>query len=202
MIRILIADDHELFNDGLKHMLKDEYPEIVQVFHGKSVLHEIQQKTPHLVILDINLPGSNGIDLGKIIRKDFPEIHLIFLSMYREPAFIKAAEELGARGYLFKDSGRLEILADIKRVLAKETVFVYNESGNLHAEDYFVKNFSLSKREVEVIRLIRQGLSSEKIAETLCLSYETVKSHRKNIFFKLKINKVTDLITFSINHGI
>ena len=204
MTKILIADDHQLYSDGLKYTLEKEFNVVSQIFHGRDVLFEIQRHFPHLAILDINLPGTNGLDLGRIIRSDFPEVKVVFLSMYREEAFVKIAREIGAYGYFCKESSGSDILQGIKRVLRGEAVFETHppEIRSVHSGDYFVKTFSLSRRELEVIKQIRLGLSSEQIAEAMCLSYETIKSHRKNIFFKLNISKVSELIAFAIKNGI
>lgn len=204
MTKILIADDHQLYSDGLRYTLEKEFTVVSQIFHGRDVLFEIQRHFPHLAILDINLPGTNGLDLGRVIRNDFPEVKLVFLSMYREEAFIKIARDMGAGGYFCKESSGADILQGIKRVLGGESVFETSrpEIRSGHSHDYFVKTFSLSRRELEVIRQIRLGMSSEQIAEAMCLSYETIKSHRKNIFFKLNIGKVSELIAFAIQNGI
>lgn len=202
MTKILIADDHRLFNDGLKYTFDGLYTIVSQVFHGRDVLPEVLKHSPHLVFLDINLPGMNGLELGKILKKDFPEIKLLYLSMYNESSFIRSAKELGANGYLLKDSSGDEIVDAVKKILEGGSVFCEIRESNLHHEDYFVKNFSLSKREVEVISLIRQGCSSEEIAKKMHLSYETIKSHRKNIFYKLNISKVSELVRFAIQFNL
>jgi DNA-binding NarL/FixJ family response regulator len=203
MTKIILADDHHLFNDGLKLMLSNNFIVLKQVFHGHDVMPAIIQHKPDLVILDINMPGINGLDIGKQIKKDYPKIKIVFLSMYQESNFIQAAKNLGAEGYLLKDSSSEEIIASLHKVVAG--VKVYKEelaSVNLHHEDFFVKNFALSNREVEVIKHIKNGLNTEEIADTLCLSYETIKTHRKNIFFKLNISKASELITFAVKYGI
>ncbi len=205
MIKLLIADDHRLFNDGLKHIVENHYQVVSQVYLGYEVLSEIHKHTPHVVLLDINMPGQNGLDIGRAMKSDFPKVKLIFISMYNESNFIKAAKDLGADAYLLKDSGAREILDAVAKVLQGEKVFdprLEDNCPNLHHEDYFVKNFSLSKREVEVIRHIRNGLKTEEIARKMFLSYETVKSHRKNIFFKLKITSVAELIAFAIEQQV
>ena len=202
MTKILIADDHRLFNDGLKHTFSGLCTVVSQVFHGRDVIPEVLRHSPHLVFLDINLPGVNGLELGRILKKDFPQIKLLYLSMYNEDSFIKSAKELGASGYLLKDSSGDEIVDAVKKILEGASVFCEIRERNLHHEDYFVKNFSLTKRELEVIRHIRQGRSSEEIARKMCLSFETIKSHRKNIFYKLNISKVSELVHFAIRFNL
>lgn len=202
MTRILIADDHRMFNDGLKYTLGNLYTIVSQVFNGREFISEVLKHSPNLVFLDINLPGINGLELGKSLKKDFPETKLLYLSMYNEDSFINSARELGANGYLFKDFSGDQILEAAKRVLDGELLFNTKPKENLHHEDYFVKNFSLTKRELEVIGLIKQSYSSEEIAREMCLSFETIKSHRKNIFYKLNISKASELIAFAIKFDI
>jgi DNA-binding NarL/FixJ family response regulator len=205
MTKILIAEDHQIFNDGLKTILSTDFEIVAQVFHGREVIHGIQTHCPQIVVLDINLPGISGLELGKTIKKSFSAIKLVYLSMYNEVSFVKAAKEIGADGYLLKDTAGKEILSAIKAIEKGEEFFDnrLNQSlPNLHNEDYFVKKFALSKRELEVISLVRQGLSSEQIASKLALSFETVRSHRKNIFLKLGFNKNSELVEFALNNGL
>ena len=205
MTRILIADDHQIFNDGLKNILSAKFNVVAQIFHGNEVLFAIQKYAPKIVVLDINLPGMSGLEIGKEIKKAFPELKLLYLSMYNEPNFVKAAREISADGYMLKDSSGVEILAALQAIENGERHFdkkLNQNKPNLHQDDYFVKQFSLSKRELEVIRLINQGRSSEEIAAQLSIGFETVRSHRKNIFMKLNINKTSELIQFAIQHHI
>jgi DNA-binding NarL/FixJ family response regulator len=125
--------------------------------------------------------------------------------MYAEQSFLKTAKEIGADGYLLKDTDSYEMVEAIKKIGEGQKVFDprLNESQvNLHHEDHFVKQYSLSKREIEVIGFIKQSLNTEQIADKMCISYETVKSHRKNIFLKLGFNKSSELVQFAIEHGI
>jgi DNA-binding NarL/FixJ family response regulator len=205
MTKILIAEDHQIFNDGLKNILSADFEIVAQIFHGRDVLHELQQHSPQIIILDINLPGVSGLELGKTIKKDYPTLKLIYLSMYNEVSFVKAAKEIGADGYLLKDTAGKEILSAIKAIEKGETIYdnrLNQNLPNLHNEDFFVKQYSLSKRELEVISLIRQGLSSEQIATKLALSFETVRSHRKNIFLKLGFNKTSELVGFAMRYNL
>lgn len=203
--KLLIADDHILFNDGLMHLLADTYTVVSQIYDGKKVLRAIHVFRPDVILLDINLPSLNGFELAHRIKESFSELKIIFLSMYSESEFIEQAKQIEVHGYMLKHSTKEELVLSIDAVIGGEKYFdpkLDNDFKNPHQEDYFVKQFSLSAREVEVIRLIKVGLSSKRIGQKLFLSEETVKTHRKNIHFKLNVKKVSELIQFANNNGI
>jgi DNA-binding NarL/FixJ family response regulator len=207
-VRILLIDDHRLFNDGLKSLLDSQSDLTVcgQVFSAADALAAVHRLNPQLVLLDVNLQGSNGIDLGQKLLHHFAGLQVILLTMYNQPKLLDEALRAGLHGYLLKDATTNQLLTGIRTVLNGGTFFVLNESGTNKPEDPFGDDFarrlSLTFREVEIIRLICQGLSSERIADQLNLSVETIKTHRKNIHFKLGINKVADLILFAIKQGL
>jgi DNA-binding NarL/FixJ family response regulator len=205
MTTVLFAEDHKIFNDGLKATLSHSFHVVAQIFDGNDVLPAIAIHKPKIAILDINLPNKNGLDIGKEIKALHPEIKVVFLSMYAESSFIKSAKDLGAHGYFLKDWASTDIIEALKKIEKGETVFsdlLNDKKINLHHDDYFVKQFSLSKREIDVIRYIKEGKSTEDIAAELFLSFETVKSHRKNIYYKLGFSKLTELIQFANDHNI
>ncbi|HEX9957109.1 MAG TPA: response regulator transcription factor [Fibrella sp.] len=207
--RILLIDDHRLFNDGVKSLLNAQTDLTVcgQVFQERDALPAIQRTAPHLILLDINLQGSNGIDLGHSILASYPDIRILIITMYNQPKLLDEARRVGLHGYLLKDVGTAELLRAIRTVLSGETSFDsrVNDLASPPDDpfnDSFAKRLNLTFREVEIIALIREGLSNEQIADRIHLSIETVKTHRKNIHFKLGISKATDLVRFAIEHGI
>lgn len=203
--KLLIADDHTLFNEGVKQLISDHYDIIGQVFDGKDVLRAILLNKPDVILLDINLPLINGFELAKEIKKSFESIKIIFLSMYTEPRFIEQSKQLKVNGYLLKNSTKEELISGIDSVLNGITYYdpkLNQPQQNLHHDDYFVKQFSLTPREVEIIRMIKDGLNTSEIAEKLFLGLETVKTHRKNIYYKLSITKSTELIKFALENNI
>lgn len=203
--KILIADDHQLFNDGIKGLLSDDFEIVAQVFDGKHVLPNILKFLPDLTLLDINLPSIKGLELASQIKANFTKIKVVMLTMYNEPAFIELAQKIPVDGYLLKDSSKTELISGLKASLNGEIFYdkkLQTAKINLHHDDEFVKRFALSPREIEIIKHIKNGISSKQIADLLHLSEETIKSHRKNIHFKLGINKVSELVQFAVKNGI
>lgn len=201
--RILIADDHTLFNEGVKNLLSENYEIIAQIYDGAGVIPAIQGKSPDVVILDINLPVINGLTLARDIKTGFPAVKVIFLSMYTEMRFVEEAKKLKVNGYLLKHSTKEELIRGIEQVLSGHDFWDPKLDREKPVEDdFFVKKFSLSPREIEIIGLIRTGFSTREIAEKLYLNHETVKTHRKNIYYKLNISKLPELIRFANENGI
>jgi DNA-binding NarL/FixJ family response regulator len=208
MTKILIADDHQLFNDGIKMMLspEDNLQIVGQVFSGKDVLDAIHRLGPNVVLLDINMPHLNGMDVALQIIKDFKDVKIIMLTMYNDRKFVEDCQKMGVNGYILKNSGVDEVIEAINQVvlgkkyydpkLTKSTVV------NQHEDDTFMKQFQLTKREIEIIGLVGKSLTNEEMAEKLFLSIATVKTHRNNINLKLGINKPADLMKFAIEHGL
>lgn len=208
-IKILLVDDHHIFNDGLKSLINEQQNMTVcgQVSQARDVFGSIEQQRPDLILLDINLQGSNGIDLGKKILYSFSDLKIIVLTMYNQPKLLEETKKVGLHGYLLKDATTAKLLEGIQIVISGGTYFdkaVTNPAQN--SENPFIDNFAqrlnLTFREIEIIRLIKVGFTNEQIAEKLNLSFFTVKTHRKNIHFKLKLNNVAELIEFAIQNDI
>jgi len=208
MKKILIADDHQLFNDGMKMMLAAEGDiDIVgQVFSGKDVLHAVHTKQPDLLLLDINMPHQNGLEVAEKMRENYPAVRIIMLTMYSDRKFVDDCKRLGVPGYILKNSGVDEVLNAIETVLAGQRYYdpklTKNNAPDQHADDSFQRQFQLTKREIEIIGLIGQSFTNEEIANRLFLSVATVKTHRNNINLKLGIKQPADLVRFAIEHGL
>lgn len=203
--KIIVVDDHKLFNEGIKRILTTDFDIVAQIYDGKEAIHAVQKYNPDLVLLDINLPNRKGLEIGQEIKKDFPNTKVVFLSMYSEAGFIQAAKAMNADGYILKDSESTDLIEAVSKILQGEIFYdpkLDTQKYNLHHDDYFAKTYSLSKREVEIISFVKNGFSSEEIAQKLFLSFETVRSHRKNIYLKLGINKLSDLIHFANEHSL
>jgi DNA-binding NarL/FixJ family response regulator len=206
--KILIADDHRLFNDGMKMMLSAEDTiEIVgQVFTGKDVAHAVNQHNPNVVLLDINMPNANGLEVAQGLLKVFSSLKIIMLTMYSDKKFVDDCMAMGVQGYILKNSGVEEVLAAIEAVVSNQKYYdpklKKNNAENRHGDDHFMRQFQLTKREIEIIGLIGQSNTNEAIAEKLFLSIATVKTHRNNINLKLDIKSPADLVKFAVEHGL
>lgn len=203
--KIIVVDDHKLFNEGIKRILDADFDVVAQIYDGKEALHAVLTHKPDLVLLDINLPNKKGLEIGREIKQSFSDVKVVFLSMYSEAGFVQSAKAMKADGYILKDTESTDLISAVNTVLQGEIFYdpkLDTQKYNLHHDDYFAKTYSLSKREVEIISFVKNGFSSEEIAQKLFLSFETVRSHRKNIYLKLGINKLSDLIHFANEHSL
>ena len=204
--KILLIDDHQLFNDGVKSLLSTE-PEIEivgQVFEAKNLLYEIQKTSPQILFLDINLPDGNGIELAKTVVKDYPQIKIILLTMYDDHTLLKEAKKAGVHGYILKNTSKKDLLKAVKTVMEGDIFFdesVSKQSESINRED-FSKKTSLTEREIEIVRFVRDGFDSYQIADKMNLSYHTIKTHRRNIHFKIGTSTTSEMIKFANDNGI
>lgn len=198
-IRLLLVDDHQLFNDGLKSLLSTEpHIDIVgQVFEARHVAHAIQKLSPSLIFLDINLPDQNGLELSKVILSNFPLLKIILLTMYADTTMLREAQKIGVHGYIVKNSSKATLLEGIEQVMQGKVFFdkKISQSPEQHLHgDTLSKKYKLTQREREIVRYVVQGLDSYQIAEKMNLSYLTIKTHRRNIHFKLGTTTTLELI--------
>jgi DNA-binding NarL/FixJ family response regulator len=208
MTKILIADDHQLFNDGIKMMLspEDNLQIVGQVFTGKDVMDAIHRLSPDVVLLDINMPHLNGLDVAAQIMQHHQSVKVIILTMYNDRKFVEDCQKMGVQGYILKNSGVDEVIMAIEAVVANKKYYdpklTKSTTANQHTDDFFMKQFQLTKREIEIIGLIGKSYTNEEVADKLFLSIATVKTHRNNINLKLGINKPADLVKFALENGL
>jgi DNA-binding NarL/FixJ family response regulator len=187
-IRVIIVDDHRLFNDGLHMMLKNSESEIeimAQVYDSREAEEKVMELKPDVVLVDFNMPHINGIKLTKALLARQKDIRVLILSMYNEEMYIESFRKSGACGYLFKTATVEEVVTAIRHVHAGEEHFPVVSEGGTHADDAFLKKLKLSSREMEVVQLVKTGLTTKEIAEKLNISFYTVETHRKNIKVKI-----------------
>jgi DNA-binding NarL/FixJ family response regulator len=207
-IRIMLADDHPLFIEGLSMMLRREPDfELCGIANnGREVLDMLPTTKPDLILLDINMPKMNGLETIKYIRQSYPNVKIVMLSGYFDEAIIKEAKIKGANGYLLKSSQRDELIHTIKMVYSGALFATPQQdepvTGEFLANDKFLAQFNLTKRERELIQLIKNGMTNQEIAQNLHLSVYTVETHRKNIMQKLKLNSPGALMKFIIENQI
>lgn len=206
-VTIIIADDHPLFADGLAKLLNDETD--MQVLNiaanGRALVDMVRNNQPDLILLDINMPLLNGLDAVKRIKQEYPKIKILMLSTYGEEHLIEKAKSYGANGYLLKNANKEELLQAIRLIAAGQSSFPYrlnSTQNNFDDDDDFLKKFNLTKRELQVLDFIKQGLTNTQIASTIQLSIYTVETHRKNIMHKLKLNSPTSLMKFILENNL
>lgn len=198
-ISILIIDDHQLVLDGIVSMLSDS-PEIVveQTFtHPQKALDYIENHNVDLVITDLDMPSMSGSDVLMFLKAKFPKLPVAILSMHNEKSVIQHLIDLGADGYLIKTLGKEEFVSGIKLMVSGKKYFSSGVTESLiqQTEDYtnkFVEG--LTSREIEILKLIAEGLSSKEIGENLFISHRTVETHRNNLQKKLNVKNVVGLV--------
>lgn len=206
-IQIIIADDHTIFIDGLKMLLKDE-PDIsilAVANNGKDLLDLLPSCKPDIILLDINMPKINGLETGRMIQQYYPDVHYMILSTYNDEHLIKKAKSYGASAYVLKTENKEKLVEVIRCVKDGGVCFpdLSNEDRNeFDSRDQFLKQFDLTKREIEILKLIKKDYSNHQIADELFLSVYTVQTHRKNIMHKLGINHAAALMKFILENDI
>lgn len=206
-LKIIIADDHTLFINGLQLLLKEEaWVEIVDVANsGRELLHLLQNKKADIVLLDINMPQMNGLEAARFIKQGNPAIKLIILSTYNEDHIVEKAKQYGVNGYLLKNCSRDELLQTIKLVMNGHSSFPYREpkeNSFPDTEDNFLKQFNLTNREAEILQLLKNGFTNQQIADKLFLSIYTIETHRKNIMQKLGLKSPIALMKFIVENNL
>jgi two-component system nitrate/nitrite response regulator NarL len=206
-LSVIVADDHTLFINGLCMLLQNEPDiEIMNIAaNGKDLLHLLHSHTPHLILLDINMPGINGFEALKRIRDYYPKIKVIMLSTYNEEHLIEKAKAGGADGYLFKNVEKDELLKVMRSVAEGEKCFPHKPqpvNSTFDETDPFLKQFQLTKRETELLQFIKQNYTNQQMANHLHLSIYTVETHRKNIMQKLNLKNPVELTRFILQYNL
>lgn len=204
-INIIIADDHVLFIEGLRSLLKDETDmQVVDVANdGKEFLDIINLHPIDLVLLDIKMPKINGLETIRYTRQINRNIKIIILSSYNDEHLINKAKEYGANGYLLKDCSKDDLLQTIRLVNSGHSCFPYLSPDTINEfedNDNFLKQLKLTEREVEILHLIGKNYTNQQIADQLGIGKFTVDTHRKNINQKIGINNPAALMKFIVEN--
>jgi len=207
MIRLIIADDHPLMRDGIKTILAgDQEIEVVGCAgDGSELLEMLDTTDADVILMDINMPGMNGIDATQQVRKKYPDLKVLVFSQYDEKRFVKQLMKNGANGYLLKNSAAQELVNAIKIVhngglyLSKELPNIFVEKPKIRSNQLFPK---LTKREMEVLKQICMEKSTAEIAEMLFLSPNTVETHRANLLLKIGAKNTAGLVKWAIENEI
>lgn len=209
-IRIILADDHAILRDGLSKSFDNEedIEVIAQASDGHTVLNQIRELSPDVVVMDIGMPDLNGIEATRQITRDYPEVKVIGLSMHSGDKYIREMFRAGAGGYLLKNCP-FEELVEAVRTVAEGKTYVSPSIGDVIVQDYINKPheqksvFSvLSQREREVLQLLAEGKTTKQAAMSLHISPKTVEAHRLNLMNKLGIDNIAQLTKYAIQEGL
>jgi DNA-binding NarL/FixJ family response regulator len=210
--RVLIADDHPLIRSGLRALLgrEKEFEVVGEAADGYQALELVEQLKPDVVMLDVSMPRLNGIDVAKKISETTPSTRVIIVSIHSDEGYVLRALKAGAKGYLLKASPEGDILNAVRAVAAGQA-YLSPEMSRLLVEEY-VREMRhrgvedsydlLSIREKEILQLLASGRSNRDIAEMIHVSVATVETHRTNIFQKLGIHSLPELILYAVRKGL
>jgi two-component system response regulator NreC len=210
-IRIVLADDHQIVLAGIRSLLEKNLglQVVAEAGDGLEALKAVAEQRPDIVVMDVSMPGMNGIEATRQIRAGWPKVKILCLSMHAERQFISAALAAGASGYLLKDCALEELERAIRTVIAGHT-YLSPAIADTVVADYrtqlaggaLADPSPLSEREREVLQLLAEGASTKTIAARLVLSAKTVASHREHIMAKLGVHSVAELTKYAIRHGL
>jgi len=200
-IRIFLVDDHNLMNEGLKQVIESRPAyRVARHFTGGSELLEVlNYDVPDLIITDISMPGMDGLELGKKILARFPGVRIMFLTMHLNSRYVRPAMQMGAHGYVLKDSRAEEVFEAIQTIYSGGKYLSPKVSGLLLADKF--TGVTLTPREKEVLNALALGLNTREIAESLAISMHTIDSHRKNLLLKADCHNIAQLILWGVETG-
>jgi DNA-binding NarL/FixJ family response regulator len=201
-ISVLLVDDHALVRRGFRRILEDD--DEIQIAgeanDGITAVHLTEELRPRVVVMDLALPGMNGLAATKQIADRYPDVSVLMLSMYSEETWVRKALQAGARGYILKNAVNLDLAKAIKQVAEGGTVLDPQLSRQTHLKGE--RDYGLTSRELQVLQYIVDGKSNKEIANDLDLSANTVAVHRANIMQALGLHKTAELVTYAIRNGL
>lgn len=208
-IKLLVADDHPVFREGLCRLLEDEkdIEVVAKVGSGEEAVRTAIELSPHVAIIDVIMPGIGGFEAAKQIKAASPQIAILMLSAYDYGSYILASLQAGAAGYLMKGSSLGELAEAIRLAHAGVAVFDFRAAnktlGKLLTGEALFKNAAgiLHSREVEILKLVAKGMSNKEIARELVISERTVRTHMVNIFRKLGVSSRTEAVLHALKEG-
>lgn len=215
LISVLIADDHNLVRDGIAEMVTaiGKYDVMARVSNGKEAFEYAERLKPDIVLMDVDMPVMNGLEATQRIKNQLDGVKVVVLTMHGDPALIKRMMEIGADGFLLKNSDREEFVDALDRISKGKTYFSSEAAqavisgknvtpGNFTVGTDSILISTLSEREIEILRLVAEGFSNKEIGEKLFISHRTVDTHRTNLMKKLEIHNTAGLVRFALSNGL
>ncbi len=211
-IRIVLAEDYTILRAGLKSLLESnpDYTVIGEAGNGREAIRCAVEKKPDLTIMDLNMPGMNGMDAIQEIRNRIPEMKILVLTAHNEEEYVLASLNAGANGYILKDATHTELLIAVERVMQGK-IYLSPDITDKVVQGYLVgqKNSepltewaTITRREKQILKLVAEGHTNKSMAEFLCISIKTVEKHRANLMKKLDLHNASALTTYAIEKGI
>jgi two-component system response regulator NreC len=203
-IRIVLADDHAVVRSGLRMLLENEsdFEVVAEAANIEDARRYVRGHHPKVLVLDLNMPGGSTLEAIPAIREEFPDTHIVVLTMQKEPAFAREALSAGALGYVLKEAADDELVEAVRRAAVGESYLNPRLGARMAAEPPPGPPDDLSEREVEVLRLIALGHTNAEIGEQLYLSVRTVETHRSHIQQKLLLSSRAELVGYALNRGL
>jgi len=209
--RVLLVDDHVVVRQGLKALFADEADiEVIgEASNGREALEFLENRTPDVVLMDISMPGLNGIEATRQIQQRYPGVKVVVLSMHANEEYVFQVLQAGASGYVLKQSDSLEVVSAIRAAVAGGS-FLSPPISRTVIEDYLRRAQArgrgsdaeqLTSREREVLQLLAEGKSNRDIADELSISIKTVETHRANMMTKLGLSSKTELVKYALRKG-
>ncbi len=208
-VRILLVDDHQVLREGLRALVERQRDmEVVgEAGDGRTALQFVRDLQPDIVIMDVNMPGLDGIDATRLIAREYPKTRVLVLSMYLRKTFVSEMFKSGASGYILKEDAFAEIAKAIRTVITRER-YVCSKVANLLVDEYLDCGTAasadnvLTERETEVIRMVANGKTSKEIAVAMNASVKTIDAYRRQIMRKLDFTSVAELVKYAIREGL
>ena len=209
-LRVFVADDHAVLRDGLKALVNAQPDmEIVgEADNGRTTHEQAKELIPDVLLMDISMPGLNGVQATELIKADCPGIKILALTAYKDRSYLNQLLKIGASGYVLKLSAADELI-DAIRAVAAGGIYLDPQMADRITEEYVrsqflkgeVKQRELTPREEEVLRLIAQGYSNKEISNELKIAVKTVESHKANIMQKLELKNRTEIVRYAVRQG-
>lgn len=204
-VSILLADDHRIVQDGIRLLLKGaaDMQVVAAVSDGKAALDFLKSNTVDLLLTDVSMPDMNGIELTRAVKEKHPDTRVLILSMHSDAGTVSEAVQAEADGYLLKNTGREELLKALRKVMDGGTYYSADLipvlMNGIKSETTRAKNIrTLTDREIEILRLVCEELTTQEIADQLFISPKTVETHRKNILRKTGVRSVIGLMKYAL----
>jgi DNA-binding NarL/FixJ family response regulator len=205
---VLLADDHRMVAEGLKGLLAEEFELLGIVEDGRILVEQARELSPDLIVADISMPHLNGIDALVQLKRDNPDVRVVFLTMHRDAAYARRALEAGAYGYVLKHAAPAELVLALKAALQGRTFITPDLSAELLLKEKQGLGVAanplaaMTCRQREILQLLAEGNSAKKIAATLGLSARTVEDHKYRMMESLGLENSAELVHFAIKQGL